>query len=149
LLESVYQKAANSQEVQKKFFETYGSQIVAAAYSIASVYQGGGKLLIAGNGGSACDAGNIAVEFSLPSTSEYPSLPVINLTAETALITGLMNSPGGVENVFIHQLISKGKKEDAFISISTSGNSKNLIAAFAKAKSMGMKTIALAGVTVV
>jgi D-sedoheptulose 7-phosphate isomerase len=145
LLESVYQKAAHSREVQKKFFETYGSEVVAAALKLATVYHHGGKLLIAGNGGSACDSGNIAVEFSLPSRSEYPSLPVINLTAETALITGLMNSPGGVENVFTYQLISKGKKEDAFIGISTSGNSKNLMAAFAKAKSMGMTTIALAG----
>jgi D-sedoheptulose 7-phosphate isomerase len=91
LLESVLQKAAESREVQKNYFERYASTIVAAARAIAQVYQNGGKLLVVGNGGSSCDAAHIAVEFVHPIGVGRPSLEAIDLTADTTALTAISN----------------------------------------------------------
>lgn len=144
LLESVIQKAADSREVQQRYFEKYGSTIVAAARTIAKVYQSGGRLLTMGNGGSCSDAAHIAVEFIHPITVGRPSLEAIDLTANTTTITAVSND-FGFENIFVRQLQAMGREGDGLIGLSTSGNSKNLLAAFAQGKKMGMATIALAG----
>ncbi len=144
LLESVMQKAANSREVQQKYIEEYGVTIVSAARTIAEVYQRGGRLLVMGNGGSSTDAGHIAVEFLHPITVGRPALDAIDLTADTGMITAVGNDLT-FEDIFKRQLIAKGRKGDVLIGLSTSGNAKNLLAAFTQAKEMGLSTIALAG----
>lgn len=144
LLESVKQKAENSISVKEKFFAENGEKIVEIARAIAEVYESDGKLLIMGNGGSSCDAAHVAVEFQHPVTAGRPALTAINLVCDTAMMTAVGNDVGFAQ-IFLRQIIAQGKKGDAVIGISTSGNSDNLLNAFGKAKEIGLVTIGLAG----
>lgn len=144
LLESVRQKAKESVRVKEEFFAENGKKIVEIARVIADVYESGGRLLTMGNGGSSCDAAHIAVEFLHPVTAGRPALTAINLVADMAMITAVGNDVG-FAHIYTRQIIAQGRKDDAVIGISTSGNSENLINAFAKAKEMGLVTIGLAG----
>lgn len=144
LLESVKQKAQHSIDVKEKFFAENGEKIVEIARAIAGVYENNGRLLTMGNGGSSCDASHIAVEFLHPVTAGRPALTAINLVCDTAMMTAVGNDVG-FANIFTRQIIAQGRKGDAVIGISTSGNSENLINAFVKAKEIGLTTIGLAG----
>lgn len=144
LLESVRQKAQDSVATKRAFFEANAGAVVAVAHAIAGVYRRGGRLLTMGNGGSSCDASHIAVEFLHPVTAGRPALSAINLVADTAMMTAVGNDVG-FGHVFVRQLIAQAKAGDGLIGLSTSGNSENLLAAFAKAKEMGVVTIGLAG----
>ena len=97
----------------------------------------GGRLFTMGNGGSSCDASHVAVEFLHPVTAGRPALAAINLVADLAMISAVGNDVG-FEHVFVRQVIAQARAGDGLIGISTSGNSANLIAAFAKAKEMGL-----------
>jgi D-sedoheptulose 7-phosphate isomerase len=79
-----------------------------------------------------------------PITAGRPALAAINLVADLAMISAVGNDVG-FEHVFVRQVIAQGRAGDGLIGISTSGNSLNLIAAFAKAKDMGLVTIGLSG----
>src|SRR5271169_2419750 len=144
LLRSIEDKARDSRETNAAFFGAQAPILVAAAKTVADVYRGGGRLFSMGNGGSSCDASHIAVEFVHPITAGRPALAAINLVADQAMISAVGNDIG-FEHVFVRQLIAQAKAGDGLIGISTSGNSMNLIAAFAKAKEMGLLTIGLAG----
>ncbi len=144
LLESVQQKAQHSIDVKQQFFSANAAQIVTVARALANVYEQGGKLFTMGNGGSSCDASHIAVEFLHPVTAGRPALPAVNLVADTAMMTAVGNDVG-FAHIFVRQLIAQARRGDALIGISTSGNSDNLLTAFAKAKEMGIVTIGLAG----
>lgn len=144
LLESVRSKAGDSVAVKQAFFSAHASEVAAVARTLADVYRNGGRLFSMGNGGSSCDASHIAVEFLHPVTVGRPSLAAINLVADTAMLSAVANDVG-YRHVFVRQLISLARAGDALIGISTSGNSENLLAAFAQAKTMGMTTIALSG----
>ena len=146
LIESVRQKADDGASVKEKFFATNAETIVTVAHVIADVYESGGKILTMGNGGSSCDAAHIAVEFQHPVTAGRPALTAISLVADMAMITAVGNDVG-FEHIYTRQVIAQGRKGDALIGISTSGNSENLINAFGKAKEMGIATIGLAGGT--
>jgi len=144
LLESVKQKAQDSINVKEKFFAENADKIVKIAHAIANVYEADGRLLTMGNGGSSCDAAHIAVEFLHPVTAGRPALTAINLVCDTAMMTAVGNDVG-FAHIFTRQIIAQGRKGDAVIGISTSGNSENLLNAFAKAKEIGLTTIGLAG----
>lgn len=144
LLESVRQKALHSVDVKSAFFAANAEKVVEVARAIAMAYESGGKLLAMGNGGSSCDAAHITVEFEHPVTAGRPALTAINLVADMAMITAVGNDVG-FANVFTRQIIAHGKKGDALVGISTSGNSENLLNAFATAKKQGILTIGLAG----
>lgn len=144
LLESVRSKAGDSVAVKQAFFAAHAQDVVAVARSLADVYRGGGRLFCMGNGGSSCDASHIAVEFLHPVTVGRPALAAINLVSDTAMLSAVANDVG-FRHVFVRQLISLARPGDALIGLSTSGNSENLLAAFAKARTMGIKTIALSG----
>lgn len=144
LLESVRQKALDGAAVKERFFAENAAQIVATARAVAGVYEQGGKLFAIGNGGSSCDAAHIAVEFLHPVTAGRPALPAVNLAADVAMLTAVGNDVG-FAHVFKRQIIAQARAGDALIGISTSGNSDNLLAAFAKAKEMDLVTIGLAG----
>lgn len=143
-LESILNKAAESRRTQQRFFEKYAPQIVEAAAAIANSLVKGGKILVAGNGGSSCDSAHIAVEFTHPIIKELTAFEAVDLTANPALLTALINDVG-LEEVFVRQLANQAKLNDIFIGISTSGNSINLIKAFDWAKENGLITIALLG----
>lgn len=144
---------------------------IRAAYTILEkTFAAGGKLLTAGNGGSAADSDHIAGELlksfikrrrpdsafldSLTAVDGESgryladrlegSLPVISLCNQTALLTASLNDVDG-NVVFAQQIMGYGKKEDAFLGISTSGNSKDIVYAMVVARAKGLATIALAG----
>jgi len=144
LLRSIEDKAHASRETNARFFAEQASELVAAARTLAEAYCRGGRLFAVGNGGSSCDAAHIAVEFNHPVTAGRPALAAINLVADQAMLTAVGNDVG-FEHVFVRQLIAQARAGDALIGISTSGNSPNLLAAFAKAKELGLATIGLAG----
>ena len=144
LLHSVQEKARESRKTNNLFFGEQAGTLVAAAKALADVYRRGGRMFSMGNGGSSCDASHVAVEFVHPITAGRPALAAINLVADLAMISAVGNDVG-FEHVFVRQVIAQGKAGDGLIGISTSGNSSNLIAAFVKAKEMGLCTIGLAG----
>lgn len=114
------------------------------ADGLVEIYRKGGKLLIAGNGGSAGDAQHIAAEFVSRFLFDRPGLPAIALTTDTSMLTAIGNDYG-FEKLFSRQVEAQGQKGDMFIGISTSGNSKNVIKAVQAAKSKGIYTVALCG----
>ena len=144
LLESVRQKADDSIATKHRFFEQNGPAVVAVARAIAGTYRSSGRLFTMGNGGSSCDASHIAVEFLHPITAGRPALTAVNLVADTAMMTAVGNDVG-FQHIFVRQVIAQARKGDGLIGVSTSGNSENLLAAFAKAKEMGVVTIGLTG----
>ena len=144
LLESVRQKAEDSVATKRQFFECNSGAVVAVAHALADVYRNDGRLYSMGNGGSSCDAAHIAVEFLHPVTTGRPALTAVNLVADTAMMTAVGNDLG-IAHIFVRQVIAQARRGDALIGISTSGNSENLMAAFTKAREMGVVTIGLSG----
>ena len=144
LLESVCRKARHSIDVKQAFFETSAEKLISMARAIAAVYQSGNRMFSMGNGGSSCDASHFAVEFQHPVTAGRPSLPAINLALDTAMMTAVANDIG-VRHLFTRQVEAHGSPGDGLIGFSTSGNSENLMAAFEKARHIGMTTFGLAG----
>jgi D-sedoheptulose 7-phosphate isomerase len=144
LLDAVRLKAEDGVAVRHAFFERNASAVVAMAHAIAAVYRGEGRLFCMGNGGSSCDAAHIAVEFNHPITAGRPALPAVNLVADTAMLTAVGNDVG-IDHIFVRPLIAQARRSDGLIGVSTSGNSPNLIAAFATAKRLGVTTFGLSG----
>jgi D-sedoheptulose 7-phosphate isomerase len=144
LLESVRQKARDSIAAKECFFATNGDAVVATAEAIAGVYRKRGRLFSMGNGGSSCDAAHFAVEFLHPVTAGRPALTAINLTADIAMLTAVGNDVG-FSHIFVRQLIAQARPGDGLVGFSTSGSSENLLAAFAKAKELGLMTIGFTG----
>jgi len=144
LTESIRRKAEDGIEVKQRFFAQNEDTLIATACALAAVYRGGGRLFAMGNGGSSCDAAHIAVEFQHPVTAGRPALPATNLAADTAFATAVGNDVG-FAHVYLRQIAAQAQPGDGLIGISTSGNSANLLAAFEKAKEVGLTTIALAG----
>ena len=144
LLHSIEEKARESRETSVRFFAEQAPVLLDAAKALAAVYRRGGRMLTMGNGGSSCDASHVAVEFLHPITAGRPALAAINLTADVAMTSAVGNDVG-FEHIFVRQLIAHGRAGDGLVGLSTSGNSANLIAAFVKAREMGLTTIGLSG----
>jgi D-sedoheptulose 7-phosphate isomerase len=144
LLASTHQKAADSVSAKHRFFEQNAEAVVAAAEAIAGVYRRQGRMFSMGNGGSSCDAAHFAVEFLHPVTAGRPALTAVNLANDMAMVTAVGNDIG-FGHIFLRQLIALGRRGDGLIGFSTSGNSENILTAFAKAKELGLITIGLAG----
>lgn len=144
LLDSVGRKAHDSVEAKRSFFEANAGGVVEVAQAIAGAYLAGGRLFSMGNGGSSCDAAHIAVEFMHPVTAGRPALAAVNLAADIATVSAVANDVG-YSHVFVRQLIALARPGDALVGISTSGNSDNLLAAFATARQLGLVTIGLCG----
>lgn len=144
LLRAIEDKARELREANARFFSDQAPTLVAAARALARVYNGGGRLFTMGNGGSSCDAAHVAVEFLHPVTAGRPALAAINLAADAATLSALGNDLG-FEHVFLRQIMAQGRAGDGLIGISTSGNSANLLSAFARAKEMQIVTVGLCG----
>ena len=104
----------------------------------------GGKLLVAGNGGSAADAQHFAAEFVAMYKIQRRAHPAIALTTDTSILTAVGNDYS-FENIFARQVEAHGRPGDILFLLTTSGNSKNLIKALAAAKKIGVTTVALLG----
>jgi D-sedoheptulose 7-phosphate isomerase len=120
----------------------------AAIYAIADVithsFQNGGKLMIAGNGGSAADAQHIAGEFLSRLHFDRNPLPAVALTTDTSVLTAIGNDYG-FEHVFERQVRGLGRQGDVFIAISTSGRSPNVLSALQAARQIGIATVGFSG----
>jgi D-sedoheptulose 7-phosphate isomerase len=104
----------------------------------------GNKIIFAGNGGSAADAQHLAGEMVNRFGFERPGLSAIAITTDTSIITSISNDYG-FEKLFSRQIEAIGKKGDILISLSTSGNSANIIEGIKEAKRAGLTTIGLTG----
>jgi len=113
------------------------------ALAIATCFQSGGKLIIAGNGGSLCDASHFAEELTGLFRKPRKALPAIALS-EPGHLTCVGNDLG-FEHVFARGLEAYGKPGDLFVGLTTSGNSPNMVLAFEKASELGLSTIAFLG----
>ncbi len=122
------------------------NQVADCAEMIVTTLRSGGKILIAGNGGSAADAQHIAGEFVSRFHYDRPGLASIALTTDTSILTAVGNDYG-FERLFSRQVQALGREGDVFIGISTSGNSANVIEAFKEANMLKLKTIGFTGVT--
>jgi D-sedoheptulose 7-phosphate isomerase len=141
---SLLEKVRESVAVKTSFFETNKETIIAAALDLARAFQRGNKLLVCGNGGSATDAQHVAVEFMHPITVGRKALPAICLSNDMAMVTAVANDVG-FDDVFSRQIIALGAAGDVLLGISTSGNSENLMHAFATARRLKLRTLAFAG----
>lgn len=141
---SVLEKARESVEVKNRFFADNKDIILGASLAMAKAFHRGRKLLVCGNGGSATDAQHIAVEFMHPITVGRKALPAICLTNDMAMVTAVANDVG-FDDVFTRQIIALGNTGDVLLGISTSGNSRNLMHAFATASRLNLITIGFAG----
>ncbi len=137
---------AESAETKRRVARDCTDDIVAAADTVAEAMRADRKLLICGNGGSAADSQHIASEFVsvLTQTFPRPALPAIALTTDTSMLTASAND-FGFEGIFSRQVEALGATGDVLLGISTSGNSGNVLAAVAAARTLGMATIGLSG----
>ena len=113
---------------------------VAIAERIAAALKSGGKLLLAGNGGSASDAQHIAAEFVGRFVNDRAPLAAIALTTDTSALTAIGNDYG-FDKVFERQVRALGRKGDVFVAISTSGRSANILAALQAARELGLVNV--------
>jgi D-sedoheptulose 7-phosphate isomerase len=116
-----------------------------AAQMIANCFRHGNKLLIAGNGGSLCDAMHFAEELTGIFRHKRKALPAIALSDPGHL--SCMANDVGYHDVFSRAVEALGREGDVFVALTTSGNSQNLIHAVEMAKTMNLKTISFLGKT--
>jgi D-sedoheptulose 7-phosphate isomerase len=135
---------ANSIAAKQRFLDEYSEALESAIAEVVRTFQAGGKLLLFGNGGSAADAQHIAAEFVNRYLIERRPLPAIALTTDTSALTSIVNDYG-VEDLFAKQVRALGRKGDAAIAISTSGNSANVLRALEVCRELGIRTIGLTG----
>lgn len=115
-----------------------------AAEHVVSCYQKGGRLYIAGNGGSAADSQHLAAEFVSKLARDRNPLPAEALTTDSSILTAIGNDYG-FEHVFSRQLSAKLQSNDVFLGITTSGQSPNILKALQECRAKGIKTIVLTG----
>lgn len=115
-----------------------------AADHVAAALKQGGKLLLAGNGGSAADAQHIASEFVGQFSADRPAIAALALTTDTSALTSVANDYG-FEHVYSRQVEALGRRGDVFLAVSTSGNSPNIVSALRSARRSGLFTVALTG----
>jgi D-sedoheptulose 7-phosphate isomerase len=140
----VMHKCKESIEVKEKFLDQYAELIGELSGKMAARFEQGHQLWVMGNGGSACDAQHIAVEFVHPIIEKRRALPAFDLVSEMAVLTAIANDKD-YARIFVDQIELHGKPGDMALAISTSGNSPNLIYALETAKRKEILTIAFSG----
>jgi D-sedoheptulose 7-phosphate isomerase len=118
--------------------------VVAVVDVLTAAFDGGGKVLIFGNGGSAADAQHFACELVGRFLRDRRALPAVALTSDTSALTAIANDYG-FDRVFARQIEALGEPGDVAVGISTSGSSANVLAGLQLAKSRGLKTVAFTG----
>ncbi|MEO8052743.1 MAG: SIS domain-containing protein [Acidobacteriota bacterium] len=140
---SIRTKVQEDAKMRRRVAVEQAAQIAGAAEAIHQRLAGGGKLILFGNGGSATDANDWAMDCILPPAG-YRPVPAISLAMEPASLTAIANDVG-IELIFLRQLIAHARPEDVAIGISTSGGSRNIILALEEARKRGLLTVALLG----
>jgi len=142
--EKILREFKESAAVKQKFVNENIETIIEVAKVLAETFSNGGKLLLFGNGGSACDASHIAAEFVNRFKKERPAFPALALNTDTAILTSIANDYDYV-NVFERQLKAFAQEGDIVIALSTSGSSPNVVKAVEAANRKKIKTIAFTG----
>jgi len=141
--ESIGMKVADDARLREQMAREAAEQIAQAAEAIHGRIVAGGKLIMFGNGGSATDANDFALDCVLPPAG-YRPVPAVSLALEPANITAIANDVG-TEVIFLRQLIAQARAEDVAVAISTSGGSRNIVAALEEARKRGLTTVGLLG----
>ena len=141
--QSIRAKVQEDAQLRTEVAKEESERITNAALAIGERVNHGGKLILFGNGGSATDANDWAIDCFCPPAG-YRPIPAISLSFEPASITALANDVG-TEVIFLRQLIAHARPPDIAIGISTSGGSKNVMMALEEARKRGLLTIALLG----
>jgi D-sedoheptulose 7-phosphate isomerase len=140
---SIQMKVADDAKLRAQVAREQAQQISDAAAAISNCIRRGGKLIIFGNGGSATDANDWAIDCVAPPAG-WKAIPAVSLALEPANITAISNDVG-TEVVFLRQMIAQAQPDDVAIAISTSGGSRNIIMALEEASKRKMLTVALLG----
>ena len=140
---SIQMKVHDDAELRARIAHEQSEIISSTALAIEDRLQRGGKLILFGNGGSATDANDWAIDCVLPPPG-YRPVSAVSLSLEPANITAVANDVG-TEVIFLRQLIAQARPEDVAIGISTSGGSRNVIMALEEARKRNLLTVALLG----
>jgi len=140
---SIAAKARDDERLRHEVAHDQSAAIAEAADAAKARLDAGATMLVFGNGGSATDANDWAIDCVSPPTGGA-AIRAVSLSMEPANITAIANDIGR-EAIFLRQLIAHGRTGDVAVAISTSGGSTNLIAALEEARRRGMLTIALLG----
>jgi D-sedoheptulose 7-phosphate isomerase len=124
--------------------ESHLDTISAWAETLAEVLVGGGRLLVAGNGGSAALAHHLVAELVGRYRDDRAAYAALALTADTSILTALGND-FGYDNCFVRQIAAYGRRGDVLLAMSTSGRSANLLKAAEAARCGGLRCWALTG----
>ncbi|MGH9744329.1 MAG: D-sedoheptulose-7-phosphate isomerase [Candidatus Acidiferrum sp.] len=141
--ESIRMKAHDDALLRARVASEESEKIGNAAAAIRERIAQGGKLILFGNGGSATDANDFAIDCVMPPASFKP-VPAVSLSLEAANISAIANDVG-TELIFQRQLIAQARPNDVAIGISTSGGSKNVVIALEEARKRKLLTVALLG----
>src|SRR5215472_4470143 len=128
---STVAKTEEIAELRRTVAARESGRLVSCAQDMAARFAAGGRLFAFGNGGSATDAQQLATLFLSPGY-QMTVLPAFGLANDTSVVTALCNDIGP-EVIFARQLAAFGRREDIAVGLSTSGNSENLLRAFAEA----------------
>ena len=142
--EMIRKRFEESVAVTRSAGERLAGAIAEAAETIIAACRQGGAVFVFGNGGSAADAQHIACELVGRFLAERPALRAEALTTDSSVLTCIANDYS-FETVFARQLEGKARRGDVAVGLTSSGNSPNVVAALAKARQIGLRTIALTG----
>ncbi|MEC8252834.1 MAG: SIS domain-containing protein [Planctomycetota bacterium] len=130
---------------KRRFLDACAPALQALCEAAVAALQGGGKIMLCGNGGSSCDAAHAAGELvGWFEHKDRPGYAAVALGHQVPALTAVAND-SGYEQVFAREVEAIGKPGDLLIGITTSGGSKNVVAAMAKAKEMGIRSAVLCG----
>ena len=124
--------------------DTLAPVIARAGLRLVNCLLNDGKIFLCGNGGSAANCMHFSSAMINHYDVERPPLPVLSLSTDTSLLTGLANE-GHLDQVFARQIHALGREGDVLLALSTSGNANNVLHALNAANDRGMDTIALSG----
>ena len=141
--ESIFMKVRDDTALRMRLASEESDHIAATARAIHERLALGGKLILFGNGGSATDANDWAMDSVMPQEGRR-KIPAISLSMEPANITALANDVG-TEVIFARQLMAQARPEDIAVGISTSGGSRNIVMALEEARKRKLLTVALLG----
>ena len=140
---SILMKVHDDALLRARLAKEESEQIAATALDMQKRLQNGGKLILFGNGGSATDANDWAIDCVMPPVGYHP-VAAISLAMEPAIITAMANDVG-IEVVFLRQMLAQAKPNDVVVAISTSGGSRNVVMAMEEARKRNLMTVALLG----
>jgi len=144
LINRISENFSESAHLKLQSMDALAGPIAAAAERMVQCLRADGKILACGNGGSAADSQHFAAELLNRFEMERPGLAAMALTTDTSTLTSIANDYD-FEQIFSKQVRALGHKNDLLLAISTSGNSKNVLAAIVAAHENGMSVVALTG----